>query len=118
MRASLFESACQFAGGWLDRKALAVAPTSIDPAMPAGPPRAVYVVCDWGGRVLYVGSTAAGVRNRLRQHCADVGRTRDWAEVWTIPMRADTPVQELRRVEGLVGLALRPRRNRALPSAT
>jgi len=45
----------------------------------------------------------------------DTARTFDWAEVWIIPLRNDTPVVEVRRIEGLVGLALRPLNNRALP---
>jgi hypothetical protein len=117
VKASRYLSACAFAGPWLDSRASAVAPTTINRAMPPGPLRAVYVVCDWGGRILYVGSTAAGVRNRIRQHCTDAERTRDWAEVWVIPLRDDTPVTELRRLEGLIGLALRPIRNRSLPAA-
>jgi hypothetical protein len=115
LRATLYLSACEFAGKWLDAAEPATQPARISRYMEAGPPRAVYIVCDWGGRVLYVGSTVIGVGNRLRQHCADIERTLDWAEVWIIPLRDDTPLAEVRRAEGLIGLALRPLRNRALP---
>lgn len=76
----------------------------------------MYIVCGWSGRILYVGSTTVGVRTRLRQHCVDVERTFDWAEAWVVPLRDDTPVPEVRRIEGLVGLALCPSDNRALPA--
>jgi hypothetical protein len=38
----------------------------------------------------------------------DAERTLSWATVWVIPLRADTPVQEVRRIEGLVGRAVCP----------
>jgi len=116
MRAACYLSACEFAGRWLDPSGPAPGPVVISRNMPPGPACAVYIVCDWGGRVLYVGSTAAGVRNRLRQHLADADRTSAWAELWIIPLRKDTPLAEIRRVEGLVGLALCPLSNRALPA--
>jgi hypothetical protein len=118
VRATLYLSACEFAGKWLGAAEPATRPTRISRDMDAGPARAVYIVCDWGGRVLYVGSTVVGVRNRLRQHCTDIERTIDWAEVWIIPLRDDTPLAEVRRAEGLIGLALRPLRNRALPNVS
>lgn len=116
MRAVFYLSACEFAGRWLDPLGPAPGPEIISRDMPAGPACAIYIVCDWGGRVLYVGSTTTGVRNRLRQHLTDTDRTSAWAEVWIIPLRNDTPLAEARRVEGLVGLALRPLSNRALPA--
>jgi len=118
LRATLYLSACEFAGKWLDAVEPTTWPVRISRDMEAGPVRAVYIVCDWGGRVLYVGSTVTGVRNRLRQHCADVERTLDWSEVWIIPLGDNTPLAEVRRAEGLIGLALRPLRNRALPKVS
>jgi hypothetical protein len=116
MRTVFYLSACAFAGRWLAPSGPAPGPVVISRDMLDGPTRAVYIVCDWGGRVLYVGSTTAGVRHRLRQHLADADRTSVWAEVWIIPLRNDTPLAEVRRLEGLVGLALRPLSNRALPA--
>jgi hypothetical protein len=115
LRTTLYLSACEFAGKWLSAAGPAARPVRISQDMDAGPARAVYIVCDWGGRVLYVGSTMVGVRNRLRQHCTDIQRTIEWAEVWIIRLRDETPPAEVRRAEGLIGLALRPLRSRALP---
>ena len=117
MSPSRFLSARLFAGRWLDQHGCHIGPIAIGPAMPAGPARAIYIACDWAGNVLYVGSTSAGVRRRIRQHCAVYARGRDWSDVWVIPLRDDTPLRQMRRIEGLVGLALRPLKTRSLPRA-
>jgi hypothetical protein len=93
-------------------------PSGPHPFAPENPVRArnaVYVVCAWSGRVLYVGSTTVGVRGRFRQHLADVARTLDWTTAYVIPLTDGTPVTEVRRVEGRIGRATAPARNRALP---
>lgn len=79
---------------------------------------AVYVVCGWSGRVLYVGSTTVGVRVRFAQHVGDLTKTLDWATAYVIPLTDDTPKHEVRRIEGRVGLVAGPARNRALPRIT
>lgn len=78
-------------------------------------PNAVYVVCGWSGTILYVGSTTIGVRARFTQHLANQSKTLDWTTVYVIPLTDDTPVTEVRRIEGRIGLALGPERNKALP---
>lgn len=93
-------------------------PSGPHPFSPENPVRsrnAVYVVCAWSGRVLYVGSTTIGVRGRFRQHLADRAKTIDWTTAYVIPLQDDTPVRVVRRVEGRIGLAVGPARNRALP---
>ncbi|MBQ1062159.1 GIY-YIG nuclease family protein [Micromonospora sp. C41] len=76
---------------------------------------AVYVVCAWSGQVLYVGSTTIGVRSRFLQHLRNQPKTLDWSTVYIIPLTDDTSVADVRRIEGRVGLAAAPLRNRALP---
>ncbi|MQS05721.1 hypothetical protein [Streptomyces alkaliphilus] len=80
--------------------------------------KAVYVVCGWSGRVLYVGSTTVGVATRFAQHAKDVNKTLDWTTAYVIPLQDETPVRFVRRIEGRVGLAIGPERNKALPRIT
>jgi hypothetical protein len=78
---------------------------------------AVYIVCDITGRVVYVGSTIGRpARVRLSEHLADYHRTRCWAQVWVVPLRASVIPAEVRRIEGRIGRYLRPTHNGALPS--
>lgn len=86
--------------------------------IPVRPRKAVYVVCAWSGRILYVGSTIVGVSVRMAQHLRCVNRTLDWTTVFVIPLVDDTPVETVRRIEGRVGVAAGPVRNKALPRIT
>lgn len=83
--------------------------------IPATARNAVYVVCGWSGRVLYVGSTTVGAGVRFGQHLGDLAKTLDWSTVYVIPLTDDTPVQEVRRIEGRIGLAAGPERSNMLP---
>jgi hypothetical protein len=76
----------------------------------------VYIVCDWAGEVLYVGSTTCGVKARVIEHLRDVDRTLTWATIWVVPLLDTTPLATVRRIEGLVGRSLRPTHSRALPA--
>lgn len=98
----------------------------LDPVGPSGPhpfgnrvavrsPNVVYVVCAWSGQVLYVGSTTVGVRRRFSEHLRDQVRTLSWVEAYLIPLVDHAKVDQVRRVEARVGLALGPVHNRALP---
>lgn len=83
--------------------------------VPASARKAVYAVCGWSGNVLYVGSTTVGVSARSAGHLRDLRKTLDWSSVYIIPLTDDTPVADVRRIEGRIGLATGPQRNRALP---
>jgi hypothetical protein len=83
--------------------------------IPVTAQRAVYLVCAWSGRVLYVGSTTVGVDRRFAQHLSDPVRTLDWATAYVVPLTHDTPTAEVRRIEGRIGLAVGPERSEALP---
>jgi hypothetical protein len=77
---------------------------------------AVYVICDRTGQVRYVGSTVGRpAKARLAEHLGDTHRTREWHEVWVIPLRASTPAAVVRHIEGQVGRFLRPSDSRYLP---
>ncbi|MFF8906316.1 GIY-YIG nuclease family protein [Streptomyces olivaceoviridis] len=91
---------------------------SFDPKSAGSVSNAVYVVCGWSGRVLYVGSTTVGIARRFAQHARDVGKTRDWTTAYVIPLKDDTPLRDVRRIEGRIGLAIGPERNKALPRIT
>lgn len=113
MTEDLYWSACAFAGRWL-----AIARPWPEPAgsrMGTTSMKGIYIVCDWSGAVLYVGSTTCGVKARVVQHMHDVDRTLGWASVWVIPLLDSTPLATVRRIEGLIGRSLRPSKSRALP---
>jgi hypothetical protein len=90
-------------------------PHPFDIHVPVTAHNAVYVVCGWSGRILYVGSTTIGVRARFAQHLGDLAKTLDWSTVYIIPLADGTPTKEVTRIEGRIGLAVRPERNKALP---
>ncbi|MFI9580399.1 hypothetical protein ACIHCQ_00765 [Streptomyces sp. NPDC052236] len=45
-------------------------------------------------------------------------KTLDWTTAYVIPLKDDTPLRDVRRIEGRVGLATGPERNKALPRIT
>ncbi|WP_274919406.1 hypothetical protein [Streptomyces sp. WZ-12] len=47
-----------------------------------------------------------------------MSKTLDWTTAYVIPLKDDTPLQDVRRIEGRVGLAVGPERNKALPRIT
>ena len=79
---------------------------------------AVYVVVGGDGRCCYVGSVgrrAGGLAERIAEHLSDAAKRATWHTVWVLPLRADTVLPEVRRIEGVVGAHLRPHRSRRLP---
>jgi hypothetical protein len=91
-------------------------PYPFGPDVPVAARKAVYLVSGWSGRILYVGSTTAGVQARLSQHFANFRKSLDWSTVYVVPLVEDTPVTSVRRIEGRIGLVVKPERNKALPS--
>lgn len=90
-------------------------PHAFGALVPVAALKAVYVVCAWSGRVLYVGSTTVGPRTRFGQHLGDLTKTLDWSTVYIVPLIDDTPTEVVRRIEGRIGLAVGPERSRAMP---
>ncbi|MCT9138693.1 GIY-YIG nuclease family protein [Streptomyces violarus] len=93
-------------------------PLPFGPKVTLSAAQAIYVVCGWSGRILYVGSTTVGVATRFAQHARDVRKTIDWTTAYVIPLKDDTPVRAVRRIEGRIGMAMGPERNKALPRIT
>ncbi|MFD9120530.1 GIY-YIG nuclease family protein [Streptomyces bottropensis] len=93
-------------------------PLPFGPKVTLSAAKAIYVVCGWSGRILYVGSTTVGVATRFAQHARDVRKTIDWTTAYVIPLKDDTPVRAVRRIEGRIGMAMGPERNKALPRIT
>jgi hypothetical protein len=80
--------------------------------------KAVYIVCDYSGAVVYVGSTSRyfyATARRLSEHLRGP-KCDGWSTVWTVPLREETPSDQVLRIEALIGRYLRPRENRRLPS--
>ncbi|MBV9025117.1 MAG: hypothetical protein JO362_15305 [Streptomycetaceae bacterium] len=47
-----------------------------------------------------------------------MSKTHDWTTAYVIPLKDGTPLRDVRRIEGRVGLAIGPERNKALPRIT
>jgi hypothetical protein len=114
MRSEQLASLAAYAGAWLD-PAGPIGPCPFGPSVALGVKNAVYVVCAWSGRILYVGSTSVGLRRRFTEHLRDFAKTIDWTTVYVIPLLESAPIAEIRRIEGRVGRATAPAQNRALP---
>ncbi|MFC7806091.1 GIY-YIG nuclease family protein [Streptomyces olivaceus] len=110
-------SLAAYAGDWL-RDDGPAGPLPFGPKVTLSAAKAVYVVSGWSGRILYVGSTTVGVATRFAQHAQDVRKTIDWTTAYVIPLKDDTPVRAVRRIEGRIGVAMGPERNKALPRIT
>ena len=76
---------------------------------------AIYVAELGDCRVAYVGQTRKGVRKRLLQHARQWERNTRWAYVWIVPVIDTVPAHELNRIEGRIGLLLRPCETSLLP---
>lgn len=81
---------------------------------------AVYVAVGVDGRVLYVGSVVRradpkAVANRLAEHLRQPQRLAAWNSLYLIPLREDTPLEVVRRIEGRIGAHLAPGMSKALP---
>lgn len=81
---------------------------------------AVYVALGLSGEVLYVGSVvrpedSKGMQARLSEHLRHKERFQQWDTLILFPLRSDTPLVAVRRIEGRIGAHLRPSMSRALP---
>jgi hypothetical protein len=115
---SVYQVLTVYAGKWLVERERQPLVLGRDPLPPGG--HAVYVAEGRDGTVLYVGSTARmrdpyGTRARLGVHLTERAKRFSWDSVIVLRLRADTPPDEVRQIEGLVGLDLRPVQNKRLP---
>jgi hypothetical protein len=81
---------------------------------------AVYVAVGTDGSVLYVGSVCRpsdlrGVNSRLSEHLRRQERFETWDLLYLIPLKPQTPIATVRRIEGRIGAHLGPRGSAALP---
>lgn len=82
---------------------------------------AVYVAIDVQGNVAYVGSACRpdggrAAAQRLAEHLRRHDRFQQWDYLYLFPLRGDTPLPMVRRIEGRIGRHLRPSENMSLPS--
>jgi hypothetical protein len=111
-----YERVARYAGHYLRRShpwpVAAVVPFPLDPNT------AVYMACDASGTCVNVGSVArtdSGLAARIYEHLCDPRKRRNWDHVWVLVLRDETPLAEVRRLEGVVGAHLGPTGNRWLP---
>lgn len=81
---------------------------------------AVYVALGIDGHVLYVGSVhrptdPRGVSARLGEHLKKQDRFETWDMLYLIPLKPETPIATVRRIEGRIGAHLGPQKSIALP---
>lgn len=114
-----YDALCRYAGTYLDERS--PEPVAIGRGETVPDIRvAVYVAVGVDGTVLYVGSVVrpqnpVGVRSRLEEHLRKQERFETWDQLFLVPLKVDTPLGEVRRVEARIGAHLRPSRSRALP---
>lgn len=114
-----YDALCYYAGGYLDGRI--PEPIAIGHGDPVPDvPVAVYIAVGVTGAVLYVGSVvrpkdSAGAGSRLGEHLRNHAKFASWNQLYLIPLKSSTPVEEVRRIEGRIGAHLRPRMSRALP---
>src|SRR4051794_21836913 len=71
----------------------------------------VYVAIDVDGSVAYVGSfyrpgDSRGGASRISEHLRNSSRFRSWNLLYIFPLKADTSLSDVRRIEGRVGAHL------------
>jgi hypothetical protein len=113
-----YNAIASYAGAWLTEQIPRPRPVDEVEDLPVS--SGVYVICDALERVCYVGSICRpgqirGLARRLREHLQEPLKRMTWHTVWVVPLRDDTPVDVVRRVEGAVGSDLRPTRCHRLP---
>lgn len=117
-----YDAMCAYAGEHLAQRlpvAVAIGKGEPIPAISCG----VYIAVGLVGEVLYVGSVvrpkdSRGVHARIVEHLRKVDRFENWAELWIVPLRPETPAEEVRRIEGRIGAHLAPSMSINLPKLT
>jgi hypothetical protein len=114
MTRAIYDALAAMAGIWLASSLPVRYP--VDGRMPRAS-SAVYVVLDADCRLRYVGSVARADPDALRRRIREHGNRDGWRWAVVIPLAPNTPVREVRRIEGAVGRAVFPSDNRRLPTA-
>ena len=117
MNVSDYRRVCDYAGRRLARSHPWPVPATVP--FPLNPRAAVYMACDATGACRNVGSVArgpgSGLAARIAEHLADPRKRAAWDHVWMLPLHSDTPLGEVRRLEGVIGAHLGPLDNVRLP---
>ncbi|MDA3644390.1 hypothetical protein LZ318_30740 [Saccharopolyspora indica] len=114
-----YDTACDLAGDALLRRVPAAASVLqvTDDKVWSAFSAAVYITADSSNIIRYVGSTlrAGQVSDRIQEHVL-AGRADLWIRLMVVPLHADTEEVLVRKIEGRIGLVLRPLDNVRLPS--
>lgn len=117
MNSTTYRILCSYAGSYLVRPHPWPVPAA-EP-FPLEFSTAVYIALDAGGQCCYVGSVCraiGGLRERVAEHLGDPVKRATWHMIWVLPLVADSPRDEVRRIEGVVGAHLGPAFSYRLPS--
>lgn len=107
----VYDLACDLAGSALLRRIPAGATTlqvTCDKLWSEFP-AAVYIAADRANIVRYVGSARrnGSVADRIQEHVLS-GRANCWTRLMVVPLQLDTGADLVRKIEGRVGVVLRP----------
>ena len=80
---------------------------------------AIYIAYGRDRHCRYVGSVAridtGGLSSRIADHLRDSQKRETWTDLWVLPLKPDTPLVSIRKLEGVIGAHLRPIDNIRLP---
>ncbi|WP_190816558.1 hypothetical protein [Saccharopolyspora pogona] len=114
-----YDTACDLAGDALLQRVPAAASVLqvTDDKVWSGFSSAVYITADSSNTIRYVGSAlrTGPVSDRIQEHVL-AGRADMWIRLMVVPLHADTEKVLVRKIEGRIGMVLRPLDNMRLPS--
>jgi hypothetical protein len=117
VNASDYRTVCDYAGRRLARAHPWPVPARVP--FPLNPQAAVYMACDASGACRNVGSVSrgpgSGLATRIAEHLGDPRKRAVWDHIWVLALHPDTPLAEVRRLEGVIGAHLGPVDNVRLP---
>jgi hypothetical protein len=117
MTQARYDEILREAGEWLDQPIRH--PFEFGEACGLRQVAAVYVVTNIWGEAIYVGSArrSRGVGSRIREHLRVPRRSGAWRHVWIVPLREAATLEDVREIEGRIGMRLLPTGNAPLPKA-
>ena len=109
----IYDTACDLAGAALLRRfpAAATLLTITEDKVWSGFSAGVYIAADFENTIRYVGSVvragSSSVGDRIQEHVLS-GRAARWTRLMVVPLIPDTDEVLVRRIEGRIGVVLRP----------
>jgi hypothetical protein len=115
----VYDTACDLAGAALLRRvpaAVSIVQVTADKVW-SDFPAAVYITADSNNVIRYVGSVlrTGSVSDRIQEHVL-AGRADRWIRLMVVPLHVDTEEVLVRKIEGRIGMVLRPLDSVRLPS--